>query len=314
MEREKQTTASFWLTMIAATFLFDVAAIRISLLRWNELGMNLLYSAWGAVLLLYLAVLLFCVWLFIHIARHGKLYPNVMKVDLSVLESAGWRALGFVVFGAVVFLIPFVKFTLHVGRNAENPSIDPILLSYFYYWMCWWAILLAMAALKVAIKTSWQVGFVVAGIILGVVYETWARFGAVSTYPLSMGWSEGSRYFYASLYFSKSVYGESIPLSTLHPTRYLLQSIPFLIPSLDLTAHRFWQFLLWIGLTAWSTIAIANRVTVPGEKAVKRLITGGLFLFLLRMGVYYHLEPMVILPLVFVSAKHPIRSLLAVII
>ena len=82
MEREKQTTASFWLTMIAATFLFDVAAIRISLLRWNELGMNLLHSAWGAVLFLYLVVLLFCVWLFVHIARHGELYPNALsKVD-----------------------------------------------------------------------------------------------------------------------------------------------------------------------------------------------------------------------------------------
>ncbi len=314
MEREKKTPASFWLTIIAATFLFDAAVIRVSLLRWNELGMDLLHSAWGAVLLLYLVVLLVCVWLFIRISRHGELYPNaVSRLNLTVFESVGWRALGFVVFGAVVFLIPFVKFTLHVGGNVENPSVDPILLSYFYYWTCWWAVLLAMTALKVAIKTSWQLGFVVAGIILGVAYETWTRFGAVSTYPLSMGWSEGSRYYYASLYFSKWIYGESLPLSTLHPTRYLLQSIPFLVPSLGLAAHRFWQFFLWMGLTAWSSIAIANRVSSHEQKLAKWLIAGGLFLFLLRMGVYYHLEPMVILPLVFVSAKHPIRSLLAVI-
>ena len=42
-------------------------------------------------------------------------------------------------------------------------------------------------------------------------------------------------------------------------------------------------------------------------------LAGWYFLFLLRVGVYYHLEVMVILPLLFVSAKHPWRSLFAVI-
>ena len=97
--------------------------------------------------------------------------------------------------------------------------------------MCWWGLLLAMTALKVAFKSSWQVGFAVALVILGLAYEVFLRYGAVTSYPLSMGWSEGSRYYYASLYFSKSIYGQSFALSTLHPTRYLLQSIPFLIPS-----------------------------------------------------------------------------------
>jgi hypothetical protein len=43
------------------------------------------------------------------------------------------------------------------------------------------------------------------------------------------------------------------------------------------------------------------------------LLAGGLFLIVMRMGVYYHLEPMVILPMLLVSKKHPARSLLAVI-
>jgi hypothetical protein len=37
-----------------------------------------------------------------------------------------------------------------------------------------------------------------------------------------------------------------------------------------------------------------------------------LFIFFLRVGVYYHLEPMVILPMALVSAQHPMRSFLAV--
>ncbi|HEY5730065.1 MAG TPA: hypothetical protein VIS72_08440, partial [Anaerolineales bacterium] len=120
--------------------------------------------------------------------------------------------------------------------------------------------------------------------------------------------------YYASLFFSGQIYGESFPLSTLHPTRYLLQSFPFLFTSLGIFAHRFWQFLLWIGLTAGASIAITMRVFTPEEKAVRWLTAGWLFLFLLRVGVYYHLEVMVILPLLFISMKKPRQSLLVVIL
>jgi hypothetical protein len=44
------------------------------------------------------------------------------------------------------------------------------------------------------------------------------------------------------------------------------------------------------------------------------LLAGWLFLFFLLVGVYYHLMPMVVIPLLFVSRKHPWRSLAAVVI
>jgi hypothetical protein len=208
-----------------------------------------------------------------------------------------------------------MKFTFQIGQNIKDPAFnfDPIMLLILYYWMCWWALLAGMASLKVAFNTSWMGGFAAALVILGVTYEILVRFNAVTDYPLSMGWSEGSRYYYASLYFSNSVYGEPFPLSPLHPTRYLLQSIPFLLPDLGLAAHRFWQFLLWIGLTATAAIVLAKRVVPPQERALRWLLAGWTFLFLLRIGVYYHLEIMAILPLAFVSVKHPWRSLIVVI-
>ena len=104
----------------------------------------------------------------------------------------------------------------------------------FYFWMCWWLVLFAVAGLKVALRTTWQGGFAVALVVFGIVYEILIRSNFVTNYPLSMGWSEGSRYYYASLFFSKQIYGEAFPLSTLHPTRYLLQSFPFLFPNLGL--------------------------------------------------------------------------------
>ncbi len=316
MLRTSCPSRSFWLTIIALTFIANLVAAWSSYLRWNELGVDLFRSVWGILAAVYLAGLVISVWLFILIARPGGLQLDVfLPFKLFQSDHVGLRVLGGIVFLAVLFLIPYVKFTFQVGQSDRNPlMVDASLMSTIYYWMCWYALLAAMAALKVAFRTTWQAGFASALVLLGVVYEVLTRFNAVTTYPLSMGWSEGSRYYYASLYFSKWIYGESFPLPTLHPSRYLLQSVPFLIPGLNITIHRLWQFLLWTGLTAGAAIALAQRAFLPQEKAAKWLFAGWVFLFLLRVGVYYHLEVMVILPLLLVTKKRPWLSLAAVIL
>ena len=314
MIQTHNTPRSLWLTIIAITVIASLAVIQASFLRLDELGANLYRTPWGGMLLLYFGVLAACIWLAIYIIRFDRLPFNVSSPFSQLwLDSPQWRALGWIIFLAILILIPYIKFKLNIGQDIKNPSTDPVLIAHVYYWMCWWSILLAMAALKIALKTTWQTGLASALVLMGLAYEIFIRSNVVTTYPLSMGWSEGSRYYYASLYFSRWIYGEAFPLSTLHPTRYLLQSIPFLIPELDITVHRFWQFILWIGLTAGAAITLANRVVLPGERAVKWLFSGWFFLFLLRFGVYYHLEVMVIIPLLWVSTKHPWRSTMAVV-
>lgn len=314
MLRTSNSSRSFWLTLIVWTFLANLGAAWSSYLRWSELGVDLFRSVWGLLAAAYLAVFLICAWLFALVLRGGL--PLGASSSLKLLESGDRtaRVVGWIIFFAILVLIPYIKFTFQIGRDENPLRTDPALLSLAYYWLCWYLVLLAMLALKVALRTTWPVGFITALVWLGVAYEILVRFNAVTTYPLSMGWSEGSRYYYASLYFSKWIYGEAFPLPTLHPSRYLLQSIPFLIPGLSLTAHRFWQYLLWIGLTAAATIALANRAFAPRERAARWLFAGGAFLFLMRLGVYYHLEVMVILPLLFVTRKHPGRSLVVVVL
>src|SRR6266536_999791 len=302
MPRTSDPSRSFWLTILVITFTANLMAARLSYLRWNELGVDLFRSIWGVLFTIYLVMIVACVWLLIYIVRFGELHfhiPSLVKPETPQI-----RVLGLIIFLVILFLIPYIKFTFHVGQTEENPLlVDAILMAVVYYWLYWYALLLAMTALKVAFDTTWQTGFASALVLLGVVYEILIRFNAVTTYPLSMGWSEGSRYYYASLYFSKWLYGKSFALSTLHPTRYFLQSIPFLIPSLGLPFHRLWQFLLWIVLTAGAAITLSRRAISPTEKAVRWLVAGWYFLFLLRVGVYYHLEVMAILPLLFVSTK-----------
>jgi hypothetical protein len=316
MMQAKNESRPFWLTVIVFTFLFSLYAALSTYARAGEAGIVLQRSIWGGMLLVYSATAIVCIWLLIRVARSKGLPFHLSSSGSNFsLDRPAWRAIGWIVFVLILFLIPYLKFHFQIGQNVKRPifAFDPGMLIFLYYWVCWWLILLAMAALKVALQTTWQAGFACATILIGVTYEVLVRFNLVTTYPLSMGWSEGSRYYYASLFFSKWVYGESVPLSPLHPTRYFLQSIPFLIPSLGLPAHRFWQFLLWIVLTAGTAIVLSRRATFPAERAFRWLLAGWYFLYILRVGIYYHLEVIVILPLLFVSAKHPWRSLIAVI-
>src|SRR5438093_8257271 len=236
MPRTSDPSRSFWLTILVLTFTANLMAARLLYLRWNELGVDLFRSIWGVLFTVNFGMIVACIWLLMYILRFGELHfqiPSFVK-----LEDPKVRALGLITFLVILFLIPYIKFTFHAGRDEENPlRVDAVLITIIYYWACWYVLLLAMTALKIAFKTTWQVGFASALTLLGVVYEILIRFNAVTNYPLSMRWSEGSRYYYASLYFSKWIYGESAPLSTLHPSRYLLQSIPFLIPGLSITVH-----------------------------------------------------------------------------
>ena len=120
-------------------------------------------------------------------------------------------------------------------------------------------------------------------------YKATTFISDLSTYPFSLSWSEASRYYYASLFFSERLYHLHIPPSVLHPTRYLLQAIPFLIPDLPLWFHRFWQVLLWIGFSLGTGFVLARRLKQGWVLALWA------FLFLLQGPVYYHLLVMVIL-------------------
>jgi hypothetical protein len=145
-------------------------------------------------------------------------------------------------------------------------------------------------------RYSWAVAFVVTLLGVGAIYQVASFLPQVSTYPLSLGWSEASRYYYASLIFSKQVYGVQTALSVLHPTRYLMQSLPFLIPDAPLWVHRLWQAILWLVFTGLTAGLLGRRLPIPG-RVEKLFFFLWASLFLLQGPVYYHLLVMVILVL-----------------
>jgi len=131
---------------------------------------------------------------------------------------------------------------------------------------------------------SLLITFSVYGILLWVFYFV----PDVTSYPLTLAWSEGSHYYYASLIFSRLIYGQQAPLSILNPSRYLLQSIPFIVPSLPLWFHRLWQVMLWLGLTIACALALTKRINPTGN-VLKLAVTAWFFMFIFQGPVYYQL-------------------------
>lgn len=110
----------------------------------------------------------------------------------------------------------------------------------------------------------------------------------VVKYPFSLGWSEASRYYYASLFFGERIYGLPTQPSVLHPSRYLMQALPFLISGLPLWVHRLWQVLLWLVFTGGTAYVLAKRLRIERGWIIFAFTTWA-FLFLFQGPVYYHL-------------------------
>lgn len=110
----------------------------------------------------------------------------------------------------------------------------------------------------------------------------------VSTYPLSLNWSESSRFYSGSLFFSRLIYGKGVPLPPLHLSQYMMQSLPFLFSNLPLWTHRLWEVFLWLGMTIGSGMALAWRIK-PRNRWIWLGLTAWFFLFAFQGPVYYHL-------------------------
>jgi hypothetical protein len=112
----------------------------------------------------------------------------------------------------------------------------------------------------------------------------WPR---VADYPFAMGWSETSRFYFPSLFFSERVYGQKYPWPILHPTLHLLLAPPYLFDA-PLWFHRFWQVALRYLLVGAVVPALIARLSIPG-RATRWLVGLWMFLFLFMGPVYFHL-------------------------
>lgn len=142
---------------------------------------------------------------------------------------------------------------------------------------------------------NWKIALGGSMLVIAVVFKVLIYFiPTVSASPFSLSWSEGSRYYYGSLFLSNRVYGLDIPPSPWHASRYLLLSIPFLVPDSPIWIHRLWQAFLWVGLSGFGGYLFAKRLKIQ-RKFFVFLVLLWSFLLLNLGPVYYHLMVCVIL-------------------
>jgi hypothetical protein len=251
-----------------------------------------------SVLSLTVFVLLLSTW-----RSRGSQVLDFVEKSAQIIERS--RLLSATFLFVFVGIYPFVTF----GPAGDTfVDIFPRLLMYIL------AVLVASVALKGLIpRKSYLLMLATSAIGLVLIHELIILFQAVSTYPFSMGWSEVSRYYYASLFFSEKLYGFDIPPTVLHPTRYLMQAVPFLINNLPLVAHRLWQVVLWLVFTTLAGVAFVRRLKIA-DRWQKWLLVAWSFLFWLVGPIYYHLSVPVILILWGFDLRKPWRNLLLVII
>lgn len=179
-------------------------------------------------------------------------------------------------------------------------------------WLFWWLALLQTAGLRWAAGIPWAVSLPLILLCDGLAAQLYFLGLPITDYPFSAGWSEASRFYYASLVFSRAIYGTQWPLSIWHGTRYLLLSIPFILKGLSLWAARTWQVLLWLVLTGATCWSLARRLAIR-DRVSALILSGWFFLFLFQGAVYYHLQVCVIVIFLGVSTDHRLRSVAAIV-
>ena len=233
--------------------------------------------------------------------------PAVVETLLGKIERIKGRSLWSKLIGGLILAggLPLIWVARFSNLGKLEPILGVTLLA------VWWIMLAQALGLWLLSDLPWEPALLVVLMADGLLFQTYNVFQPVTQYPFSLGWSEASRYYYASLPFSKSIYGQALPLSVMHGTRYFMQSLPFIIKGLPLWADRLWQSILWVGVTGLSAWLAVRRTSRLGG-GMKWILGVWLFLFFFQGAVYYHLQVCVIIILLGVSSRHPWRSLSAV--
>ena len=279
---ETVSTKKFLQVWLWALTVVSLLAILQTIQRTTELEIALLRSKWIGLVGVFALTAILGLWL------SFSALLNRISTKLDELTSQPLNFLLITFYSLLIFLgflsVWLIRLYIFGGTL---PQTMPIL------WVFLWASLAQTIGLKTLRRLDWHTAFAFVLLAQGFIYQTYGIFAITSANPFSMGYSEGGRHYYASMFFAEKLYGMELPLPFLHPSRYLLLSIPFLAEGLPLWFHRFWQAFLWFGLTLGSAWSLARFSRTSGW--MKIFIIAWAFLFFFQGAVYYHLHVMVIL-------------------
>ena len=246
----------------------------INIFRTVHSGWFLLFSGFfavEAVALVFLVVL----WL----PRDQKFTAALDKV--AALAPA-WRIVGFL---GLAGLLPV--FSLVIVQPTYVRLLDGswVRASVFLFLS-----LAGMLLLKLGRKDiDWPVALGLAVEAHAIAYTLVNNFSLVTNYPFSLTWTETSRYYGASLFFSERLYSIEASIPVLHPAWHLLLTPPFWLGNLPIWVHRFWQALLQVTLPAALALAVVKRLRLEECAAIAWGVAGWVYLFLIQGPILIHL-------------------------
>ena len=106
---------------------------------------------------------------------------------------------------------------------------------------------------------SWP-AFLLNLLLFTSLYQLITNLQLLSFSPFSRGWSEGTRYYHASLLLSERFYNLSLPPFYQDLSRYVIEVIPLLLPHPSLWLERLWETALTFLLPALTVALILRRV------------------------------------------------------
>jgi hypothetical protein len=172
----------------------------------------------------------------------------------------------------------------------------------------------------------WFTHFLFTFLFFTALYSLLSALSSLSFSPFSRGWSEGTRFYHASLLLSERYYGLSLPPFYQDLSRYVVEAVPLLLPQPSLWLERLWEFSLTFLLPALTVALVLRRLVVrsgasqdtkAGNHRAPRMLWWALFLwgtlYLLQGPVYFYLLLAAIPVLAFYHPDRPFPSALALI-
>jgi hypothetical protein len=159
-------------------------------------------------------------------------------------------------------------------------------------------------------RVAFAGGLALTALLQAIIHRIAMEFPEITNYPFALGWSETTRFYLASLFVSRDVYGQQLALPIINPSLHILLVPPYWFDA-PLWFHRFWQIAvryLLLGLTAW---ALVDRFSLP-KRSDRFVFWLWIYLYLFQGPLYFQLALAALIVLWGYRTRQPLWTWIAI--
>ncbi len=223
----------------------------------------------------------------------GMIFPGVLKKFSTFKKSLGffrWLA-------SIIVIIAISWFFLY---SKWSVVIDGKWLRSGYFIAGYLVISWLLSSKK---EANFDVnGLLIAGIMFGTLFQVINELKTVTSYPFSIGWSEGNRIWDYSVLFGKHLYNypqDQDIYAYIDLGRQTLWGLPFLFPNPSIFFVRLWNVILYIvPYFLFGLLVFSDR---NQKKNLWILISFWVFLFIHQGPIY---TPLILVAMLVYTTKY----------